>query len=169
MKKRFGCIKVAAGIVAVALTACAPSQSTPAGTPNSAKADEAAIRQLLANTEQRINQDDLGFVDAFANDAVIMAPSAPNIVGFDAIRTMYASVLKNASMQIRFSTEELVVTGDLAYERGTYTLRMSERASGRVLVNATNRHIHFLKRQSDGSWKTWRMMTNSAAPTSTQN
>jgi hypothetical protein len=35
-----------------------------------------------------------------------------------------------------------------------------------VLQDVKNKHIHILKRQSDGTWKTWRLMTNSAAPAS---
>lgn len=40
----------------------------------------------------------------------------------------------------------------------------ADKASGQVVCAATSRHIHILKRQDDGSWKTWRMMSNSAQP-----
>lgn len=124
--------------------------------------DEAAVRRTLADTEQRINRGDLGFVDVFAKDAVIIAPSSPDIVGDVAIRSMYGDLLKHASMTVHFSTEEVVVAGDLAYERGTYTLRISDKSSGKVLQDVKNKHLHIFKRQPDGTWKTWRMMVNSA-------
>lgn len=120
----------------------------------------------LADTEQRINQGDLGFVNVFAKDAAIIAPSAPDIIGFDAIRTAYAEAMKQASMEVHFSTKEVVVAGDLAYERGTYTLRMVDRKTGQVLQDAKNKHIHILKRQPGGAWKTWWMMVNSTEPAS---
>ena len=52
--------------------------------------------------------------------------------------------------------------GDLAYEHGTYTLKMTDKASGKTLQDVKNKHIHIMKRQADGSWKTWRMMVSSA-------
>jgi uncharacterized protein (TIGR02246 family) len=139
--------------LAVALSGCASNR------------EEAAIRRTLANLEQRINQGDPGFVDVFAQDAVIIAPGAADVVGFDAIRTMYTDMLKQDSMTVHFSTDEVAVAGDLAYERGTYTLRIADKASGRVVQDVKNKHLHILKRQPDGTWKTWRMMVSSAEPT----
>lgn len=126
------------------------------------RADEAAIRQTLATLEKRINAGDVGFVDVFAKDAAIIAPSTPDISGYDAIRAMYEGVMKQDSMTVHFSTEEVAVAGDLAYEHGTYTLRLVDKSTGKVLQDVKNNHVHIFKRQPDGSWKTWRMMVNSA-------
>lgn len=153
-------------VLALALGSCATKAADSAARSDQSRADEAAIRQLLAGVEKRVNAGDLGFVDVFTKDAAIIAPSAPDIVGYDAIRAMYAGIMKQASMTIHFSTQELVVAGDLAYEHGTYTLRMVDKQSGKVLQDVKNKHIHILKRQPDGSWKTWRMMVNSAEPPS---
>jgi ketosteroid isomerase-like protein len=158
MSRLFGNVAVPA-VIAATLSACATNQVARI---DGAKTDEIAVRRTLADTEQRINRGDLRFVDVFAKDAVVIAPSAPDIIGFDAIRNAYVEALKAASMEVHFSTEEVAIAGDLAYERGTYTLRISDRASGRVLQDVKNKHIHILKRQPDGGWKTWRMMTNSA-------
>jgi uncharacterized protein (TIGR02246 family) len=138
----------------------------PAAVSADPSADEAAIRQTLANMEQRFNQGDLGFADVFAKDAVIIAPSTPDVVGFAAIRAMYAGLMDKMKTNLHFSTKEVVVAGDLAFERGTYTLKMQDKASGKALQDVKNHHMHILRRQSDGSWKTWRMMTSSteAAP-----
>ena len=130
----------------------------------SREADEAAIRSLLTDTEQRVNKGDIEFVNAFAKDAVIIAPSSPDIAGYDAIRSMYEGVMKQDSMAMHFSTEEVEIAGDLAYERGTYTLKISDKTSGKVLQDVKNKHLHILKRQPDGTWKTWRMMVNNADP-----
>jgi uncharacterized protein (TIGR02246 family) len=128
------------------------------------QADEAAIRRTLADLERRINQGDAGFVDVFAKDAVIIAPSAPDIVGYDAIRRVYEDLMKQALLTVHFATSEIVVSGDLAYEHGTYTLRIVDKISGKMLQDARNKHIHILKRQPDGTWKTWRMMVSAAEP-----
>jgi ketosteroid isomerase-like protein len=154
--------------VAIALAACTTNQGT-RGPDRSKADDEADIRRTLADVERRINQDDLSFVDAFTNDARIIAPAAADIVGLDAIRAMYTQALKGAAMEVHFSTEEVEVAGDLAYERGVYSLRVSDRASKRVLQDVKNKHIHVFKRQGDGAWKTWRLMTSSAEPPATKN
>lgn len=160
MAQRIGGSKwLVALAVAASLTACAPKPPVA-----DTHADEAAIRQTLANLVQRINQGDLGFVDVFAKDAVIIAPSAPDIVGYDAIRNLYAGIMQTTAMNVQFSTQEVVVAGDLAYEHGTYTLKMTDKASGKVVQDVRNKHLHIFKRQPDGSWKTWRMMTSSAEP-----
>jgi uncharacterized protein (TIGR02246 family) len=156
-------VAVAVFMVAT-LGGCAMNRASITGGSAQSKADEAAVRRTLADVEQRINQSDIGFVDVFAKDAVIIAPSAPDIVGFDAIRTMYSDLMKQASLTVHFSTQEVAVAGDFAYERGTYTLKISDRTNGHVLQNVTNKHLHILKRQPDGTWRTWRLMVNSAEP-----
>jgi ketosteroid isomerase-like protein len=123
---------------------------------------------LLANLEKRINAGDIAFVDVFAKDAEIIAPSAPDVTGYNAIRAMYQGVMEQASMTVHFATEEVSVSGDLAYEHGTYTLRIVDKKTGKVLQDAKNKHIHIFKRQPDGSWKTWRMMVASAEPPSAE-
>ena len=155
---------VAALIAALTLVGCATSPAVATSGTDQAKADESAVRRVLADTEQRINRGDVGFVDVFARDAVIIAPGAPDIVGFDAIRSLYAGIMQQNSMTVHFSTEEIAVAGDLAYEHGTYTLRIADKKSGAVLQDVKNKHLHILKRQPDGAWKTWRMMVNSAEP-----
>lgn len=133
-----------------------------------ADADEAAVRRTLAQVEHQINQGDLGFVNVFAKDAVIIAPSAADVAGIDAIRAMYAGAMEKTVMNVHFSTEEVAIAGDLAYEHGTYTLKITDKASGQTLQDVKNKHVHILKRQPDGSWKTWRMMVNSAEPETAQ-
>jgi uncharacterized protein (TIGR02246 family) len=155
-----GCASVVA--IAVALGACVTGPRAREAQPDRAKTDEVAIRRMLAETERRINAGDPGFVEVFANDAVIITPAAPDVIGFEAIRTLYTETLKQTSMEVHFSTEEVAIAGDLAYERGTYTLKMSDRVSGKVLQDVKNKHIHILRRQTNGDWKTWRMMVSSA-------
>jgi uncharacterized protein (TIGR02246 family) len=159
-----GSAPVFALIGALTFAGCAARPAAAISAADQTKADEAAIRRTLTETEQRINRGDPGFVDVFAADAVIIAPGAPDIAGFEAIRSLYSGMMQQASMTVHFTTEEIAVAGELAYEHGTYTLRISDKKSGKVLQDGTNKHVHILKRQPDGAWKTWRMMVNSAAP-----
>ena len=148
-------------VVTVALLGCTPPPATDSPAETSVEADLAAVREVLADTEQRFNSGDLdAFMPVFAPDAIILAPSTPDVVGFEAIRKMYGDAMAQVDMQVHFSTTEVQVFGDLAYERGAYTLQVSDKASGAVTQEIVNRHIHIFKRQPDGSWKTWRLMVN---------
>jgi ketosteroid isomerase-like protein len=64
--------------------------------------------------------------------------------------------------KVQFNTREVVVAGDIAFEGGTYHIILKPRNDPKAApFTVTNRHVHVLKRQADGSWKAWRMMTNS--------
>jgi uncharacterized protein (TIGR02246 family) len=148
---------LAAGVL---LAACS-SGRTPSGP--SPDADVAAIRALLAQIEQAFDAGDLDAAGAvFADDAMVLAHATADVVGNPAIRAMYESATAQVKLGVRFHTEEIEPRGDLAYERGTYTLTVADKATGREVASVVNRHIHIFKRQADGGWKTWRMMTNSA-------
>ena len=128
-------------------------------------ADVVAIRALLAEIERTFSAGDLDAgMAVFADDAVIMGQGSPDVVGTPTIREMYAQMMEAFDIEAVLSTEEIEVLGDLAYERGTYTLKLTDKASGQVVADVENRHIHMLKREPDGAWKTWRMMINSAEP-----
>jgi ketosteroid isomerase-like protein len=73
-------------------------------------------------------------------------------------------LMQQNSLTVHFSTQEVVVAGNLAYEHGTYTLRIVDKKTGKVLQDVKNKHIHIFKRQPDGTWMTWRMMVSSAEP-----
>jgi uncharacterized protein (TIGR02246 family) len=130
----------------------------------STESDEKAVRDLLTQIQQTFNSGNLDdFMPAFADDAIIAAQGIPDIVGNAAIRALYEGALAQANIQVHFNTQEIKVVGDLAYERGTYTIEMKDKTSGARIAEVENRHIHIFQRQPDGGWKTWRMMTNSAA------
>jgi ketosteroid isomerase-like protein len=100
----------------------------------------------------------------FTEDAVQFNPGMPDVVGRDAIRRLYADALSQNDIKVQFHTREVVVAGDIAYEGGTYDIILKPRNDPKAAsITVTNRHVHVLKRQADGAWKTWRMMTNSEA------
>lgn len=128
-------------------------------------ADDVAIRALLDEVERTFESGDLDAAMAvFADDAVIVAQGTPDIVGVRDIRAMYADMLRQFDIEADLTTEEIEIFGDTAYERGSYSLKLALKEGGQVVTDVVNRHIHILKRQPDGSWKTWRMMVNSAEP-----
>jgi uncharacterized protein (TIGR02246 family) len=146
----------------LALAACAPrSQGTVANT----SADEAAIRKTLDGISSAFNSGDFdGMFALYRDDVVVLPPGGPDIAGKEAWRAGIDALPTNVAMKMRFDTTELVVAGDIAYERGTYTIDISDKATATAVQSVTARHIHIFKREADGSWKGWRLMENSADP-----
>jgi uncharacterized protein (TIGR02246 family) len=138
-----------------------PSATTAAAAP--VEQDVASVRAFLDHIQTTFNAGNLDpFIDVFADDAVMLAPNQPDAVGKAAIRKVYEDALAQYDLKVEFHTTEIEVAGNLAYERGTYALHLRDRADASKGADVTSRHIHVLRRQPDGSWKTWRMMTNSA-------
>jgi uncharacterized protein (TIGR02246 family) len=131
-----------------------------------AAADEAAIRAVLGEIASTFNAGDYdGMFDRYLDDVIVSAPGTPDTVGKQAWRTTMASTLPPTfAMKLKFDTQEIAVDGDLAYERGTYSLDIADKSSGAPVANVGGRHIHIFKRQADGQWKGWRLMENSPDP-----
>lgn len=148
----------------ILLAAGAGKFSVSAPTARSATADDTSVRAFLAHVQQSFNSGDFeNFMQVFTEDAMQLSAGLPDTVGRPAIRKVYEQALADNDIKVEFHTLEIKVAGDLAYERGTYTLHINRRSDGAHVADVTNRHMHILRRQQDGSWKTWRMMTNSAS------
>jgi uncharacterized protein (TIGR02246 family) len=151
-----------AGLFVLAMLASC-GQPAATSSADSKQKDIEAIQALLTRIQQTFNAGQLDtFMPAFAQDAIVSAQANPDYVGAAAIREMYAAAMSQMNIQVSFDTKEIEVSGDLAYESGTYTLKLADKATGQSAGEVTNRHVHIFRRQPDGSWKTWRMMTNSA-------
>lgn len=142
------------------LAACSSELFMSTPTARSSMADDDSVRAFLAHVQQSFNSGDFEeFMQVFTADAVQVAADAPDAVGRAAIRKVYEQALADDDIKVEFHTLEIKVAGDLAYERGTYTLHINRRSDGTPVADVTQRHVHILRRQKDGSWKTWRMLT----------
>ena len=161
MNRRSVATLARAGLLAM-LAGCARAP-TPDELAASQAADVESVRAFLTHVETTFNSGDLdAFMPVFADDAVVSSQGLPDVVGRPAIDAMYRAALEPIDLKVKFNTDEIVIDGDLAYERGTYTIYPHDRTSGAQLGEVHNRHVHILKRGEDGQWRTWRMMTNSA-------
>lgn len=127
--------------------------------------DVASVHAFIEDVARRFNTGDLeAFIGVFTPDAQIISQGFPDIVGRPAIHDVYAAAMAQYGMSVAFNTTEVAVAGDMAYERGTYRVDYKDKESGDVLMSVAARHIHILKRDPEGRWRTWRMMTNTEAP-----
>jgi uncharacterized protein (TIGR02246 family) len=92
-----------------------------------------------------------------ADDAVILPPDEPPIIGMDAIRSRYAAVFNAYSFQFTGRLEEITVAGRLAVVRATIEETVTPTSGGEP-TELRGAWLLVLRRQPDGSWKLWRNM-----------
>jgi ketosteroid isomerase-like protein len=95
-----------------------------------------------------------------ADDAVFMHPNEPPIVGKTAIRIGLQGLLAKYRVHQSLTSEELVIAGDWAFNRLTVRETITPKAGGEP-VRTEGKGIDIYHRQTDGSWKVSRSITNS--------
>ncbi len=123
-------------------------------------ADEDAIRQSAADfVTAALANDANALANLYAEDAVLMFPNEPAVVGRDAIRTRLAADTYQA-FTLQVSSVE--GRGDLAYSRGTYTIRFQPGSEG-DFIDDTGKWL-VVQRKQDGSWLNIADIYNSDEP-----
>jgi uncharacterized protein (TIGR02246 family) len=140
-------------MVLVMPVACAP------GTGNTA-ADATAIKgESLVWFEKYNAGDAAGVAALYAEDAFLMAPGAPAIVGRAAIQEAIASdIAKSRAAGVAFKADEVTdigVAGDLAWITGTFSVTD---ASGAVVDKGKYVTVY---RRANGKWPIIRDIWNS--------
>jgi len=126
--------------------------------------DVEAIKNLTKEYDAIINSGDLdSWMSLYADDAVRMQPNMPALVGKDAIRNFYQPIFEQYVIDINETCEEVIVCGDWAFVRGTYTYTMTPKVGGDPSLDS-GKWIALHKRQSDGSWNIYRNIFNSDLP-----
>lgn len=142
----------AAIVFAACFAAC--SQPQPAAPPDTRAADEAAIRALDAQFAKDAAAKDLDkCVGLYMDDAVIISPGSPAVVGKDNIDKFIERMLAGPSVQFAFSnvTVDVARSGDLAEDRGSVQVTTADK-KGKP-VTQTSEYVLVWKKQADGSWK----------------
>lgn len=127
-----------------------PMVSTQPAAPDPA-VDRAAIDRLRDDWIAASEKDDAMTVAGFyTDDAVHSSPDDPEVQGREAIQALWTRLFPAASgLKIRSLRQE--VSGDLAYDYGEYTQRITP-PKGKPM-DVTGRYLVVLKRQPDGAWK----------------
>ncbi len=154
--------------VVLAFVACAPAaEEAVVEDPDTTEADVAAIEGLFDELVRVAVAGDAEALAAFfADDAIFMAPNAPNVVGIEALRASFESAFAERSFDaIDWVSEETEVAGDWAYNRGSYT-ETTTPAGSEESMTSTLKYMMVLQRQADGSWKIARFINSNEASSS---
>jgi len=154
---------LAAGIaiasVALGLIGCAST-----GTTGSHAADEAAITELNRRYLGAINDGDIATLSSLTTEGHIMiAPGRPPTVGKQANDAANGRAFQMFNIKETWTPIETVISGDLAYQRGTFTVDATPKAGGNP-THSTGTFLRIYRKQPDGAWRMVRDMFNSDQP-----
>ncbi len=128
------------------------------------KADRAAIDKASQQMVAAIEGDDVeGILALVTGDHVTMAPNEPAIDDVTNLRAWHEGRINAFTSQATLSSEEIVVSGDWAYQRWSSSFVVTPRDGGSP-IRAVNKGIWIWQRQPDGAWKMARSIFNSDLP-----
>lgn len=150
-------------LAAIALCACAKgggsgADSTTAGASAADTTNGAvAVAKLRDDwTDGSHTQSASKVAAMYTDDAVLVGSEQPLASGRSAIE---AALAKNFEMShgLKINSENTEVSGNLAYDFGTYSQLIQPPKGAQIVVGGA--YLVVLKRQSDGSWRIVRHMT----------
>jgi len=141
-----------AAAAALSLGACAKDNKGASASPDSVKQ---AIQADQAKWNQQFKAKDTeGMVGHYADDAYFVAPGLAGTEGSTPIRQIYANASTDPAfdVQLKVTKVDAASSGDLAYARGTFTEKYTDKKSGKVMSDSGS-YLTVYKKQDDGSWK----------------
>jgi len=147
-----------AGAALAALAACSSSGGD-------SEADAlAAIAEFNRDYLAAINNGDIDALAALTTeDHMMISSGGPPMHGKQALVDAMTGAFARFDFDESWSPEETVVSGDLAFQRGTFVVNTIPKAGGEASRTAGN-FLRIYRRQPDGAWLMVRDNFNSATP-----
>jgi uncharacterized protein (TIGR02246 family) len=159
MKSTSGCVALVPLLSLLAGCSALPTRS------DSVDADLKAIEETNAKTLQALNTNDLELMNSLvAADHIMMIPNRPEIVGRAAIVASNKNLVETWTNVEIWHPAETVVSGDLAYQRGTFDITLTPKKEGARPIRSVGKYIHIYQRQRDGRWLMTRDIFNDNGP-----
>jgi uncharacterized protein (TIGR02246 family) len=121
--------------------------------------DAESVTKAIKADEKKWNQDfkakdTEGMASHYADEAYFVAPGVAGAEGTTAIRQIFANASTDPAFAIQFASDKIDVasSGDLAYARGKFSEKYTDKKTGKVMSN-NGSYITVYKKQGDGSWK----------------
>ncbi len=139
--------------VSTFLTSC-EKEDQPKAAADTRAADEAVIRAADVECVKMIQSKDVDrWLAFFSDNASIMLPSAPAVVGKDALRKTMAGFVATPGFALTLAPTKIEVSksGDIAYEVGNSSLTVNDAKGKPQTTNAM--YVTVWAKQTDGTWK----------------
>jgi uncharacterized protein (TIGR02246 family) len=127
--------------------------------------DEAAIGKLRAAYQTASSaQDAAAIAKLFAADGIEMPPNAPAAKGRAAIEAYHKGLAQQVMVHgLTIGSTELHVSGDRAYDVGTYKQTLMSQKTG-AMMDDHGKYIVLLKKDGGGNWSITHAIYNSDVP-----
>jgi uncharacterized protein (TIGR02246 family) len=118
------------------------------------EAEIEAIKRLNDEWDAAMNAGDIEkLVSFFTDDAVRIPANGPALIGKGAIRDSFQRQFKLYSVEQKNTVEDVRVSGELGFFRGTWTSLVTFKDTGDTR-NMNGSFVVIIQKQLDGSWKT---------------
>ena len=115
----------------------------------------ATLREVMLDADTRADATSL--IATLADDVVIMAPGLPVLVGRDQCAAFVNQVLgEYPQRRLEETIAEVYVSGDLAFDRGSFVTEVHDPELGRIVRECGN--VLRVYRRTDDGWKMARVM-----------
>lgn len=125
------------------------------------EADVDAIREVGESILNSLKEGDVdAAMNGFADDVILVPQGHPVVRGKDQVRLFYKTQLETYDLRdFAPALEELVVSGDWAFSRGTSIVVVNPKGHDDT-IKVINRGMEIWMRQPDGTWKLSRGIGN---------
>ena len=125
--------------------------------------DRAAVDSIRLEFEAGENAGDLDRMTRhLAADVVAMPPNRAITTGATAFTESLRGFLGAYKVEVKYTTDEIVISGDWAMERGTAVETMTPKSGG--AAETSNAKYLWLYHRKNGTWELARLMWNSSDP-----
>jgi len=125
--------------------------------------DRAAVDSIRLEFEAGENAGDLNRMTRhLAADVVAMPPNRAITTGANAFTEALRTFLGVYNIDVKYTTDEIVVSGDWAFERGTAVETLTPKDGG--AAQTSNAKYLWLYHRNGGTWELARLMWNSSDP-----
>ena len=122
----------------------------------------AAIEAVNARTLEALNSGDWARLNELTDDDYVAIIRGTPTSGRERLEAANRRFLEQWQDQEAWLPEETIIDGDLAFQRGSFTMTLTPRQGGDAR-NVAGTYLHIYQRKPDGSWALTRAMAETAA------
>lgn len=120
---------------------------------DSQEADVSAINDLRRREIKAAEAGDVeGLLSIRTEDFTAMPPGQDPVCGKQAVSAFLSGMFEQVSIQETVVSDDIVVSGELAYDRGTFTGSATPKAGGDPM-ELNGKYLWIARREEDGSWR----------------
>lgn len=122
--------------------------------------DRAVIEELEERWVAAMNGSDINeFDDLLTEDAILMMPDRPAVVGRESIVSHQREFFRSIRAQMASVVAEIEIFSEICYSRGAFSYRMTPKMGGEG-VPMRGKFINLFKRDEMKQWRFWRNIYN---------